>query len=339
MISIRSWLRLVALSEVLSGLPAAAQDVRFAQPYASGLLLNPALAGTTALRTISIATRNQNPEAGNNFLTGAICADKRIARLHGALGVTLTFDRAGDAPLNRSQAQVVYAYQTRLTERWTASGAVSVGVGFQTGNLDRYVFGDQLQPDGTTSPTLETQSYLPVVYPTVGVGVILYEKQGWLGLAIHHANAPRLGSGPTTAHLPQRLVVHGGYKIYLLSVRVLNRFYEFSASPLATVQLQGPARGYDAGFNVSYSPIVLGFLYRNPLLISDRRDQHWLAAQLGLRRPGFSVGYSYELGIGRQTAGFAAHELTIRLDQADYSGFRQKRNAPRQAPFIASPAF
>lgn len=340
MISLRPCLLLlIALSLLLGARPVIGQDVRLAQPYASGLLLNPALAGTTALRTISVASRNQNPESGQNFLTGAICADARIARLRGALGVAFTFDRAGDAPLNRTQAQVVYAYQARLTERWAASGAVSVGAGFQTGSLDRYVFGDQLQPDGSTSATLETQSYLPVVYPSVGVGAVVYEKQGWVGLAIHHANAPRLGSEPTAARLPPRLVLHGGYKIYLLSVRVQNRFYEFSLTPLATFQQQGPARGYDIGFSASYSPIVLGMLYRNPVLLSNQRDQRWLVGQLGLRRPGFSVGYSYELGVGRQTAGFAAHELTLRLDQADYSGLRRKRRMPKQAPFIAAPAF
>lgn len=318
---------------------SVAQDVRFAQPYASGLLLNPALAGITALRTISVATRNQNPESGTNFLTGSLCLDARIPRLRGALGVAFTYDRAGDAPLNRTQVQVVYAYQTRLTERWAASGAVSGGVGFQTGSLGRYVFGDQLLPDGSIMTTSEILTYVPVFYPTVGVGVVVYEKQGWVGLAVHHANAPKLGNWPTAAQLPPRLVLHGGYKIFLLSNLTLNRFYEFSVTPLVNAQLQGPAKGFDVGFSTTYSPVVIGILYRNPLLISNRRDQRWLALQLGLRRPGFSVGYSYELGLGKQTAGFAAHELTLRLDQADYGGLRRKRNAPKQAPFIAAPAF
>ncbi len=330
---------LITLSLLLGPRVGAAQDVRLAQPYASGLLLNPALAGITALRTVSVATRNQNPESGQNFLTGALCADARVARVRGALGGTITFDRAGDAPLNRTQIQLVYAYQSRLSKRWAVSGAVSIGAGFQSGNLSRYVFGDQLQRDGSLSPTLETQTYLPVFYPTVGVGLIAYEKQGWLGLAVHHANSPQLGSGATAAHLLPRLVLHGGYKVYLRSASVLNRFYEFSLTPLVTMQLQGPARGFDAGFSVSYSPIILGVLYRNPLLLSNTRDQHWLVGQLGLRRPGYSMGYSYELGIGRQTAGFAAHELTLRLDRADYSGLSRKRKAPKQAPFIASPAF
>ncbi len=329
----------LTVSLLLGGWSGAAQDVRLAQPYASGLLLNPALAGITAVRTVSIATRNQNPEAGNNFLTGTICADARIPRLRGSLGFALSFDRAGDAPLNRTQAQAVYAYQTRLTGRWAASGAVSGGIGFQNGNLSRYVFGDQLQADGSTTTTTETLPYSPVFYSTVGAGLVVYEKHGWIGLALHHANAPQLGDWASATRIAPRMVVHGGYKFFLLSASTLNRFYEFSVTPVATMQVQGPARGYDIGFSACYSPVILGILYRNPLLISAQRDQRWLVGQIGLRRPGFSIGYSYELGISTQTVGFAAHELTLRLDQADYSGLRSRRNTPKQAPFIASPPF
>ncbi len=323
---------------VAAVLPGRAQDVRFAQPYATAPLLNPALAGTTALRAVSIATRNQQPESGRGFLTNALCAEARLPRLRGVVGLLISYDRAGDAPLNRTQAQLLYGYQARLTDRWTASGAVTAGVGFQNGNLDRYIFGDQLLADGTTVPTAEARLYLPVTYPTIGTGLVFYEKQGWFGLAAHHANAPRLGTD-NTARLPRRLVLHGGYKFFLLSTLSLNRFYEFSLTPLVNLQWQGPARGVDAGFSATYSPVVFGVLYRNPLLLSGTRDQRWLVGQLGLRRPGFSVGYSYELGLGARTAGFAAHELTLRLDVADYSGLRQKRNAPKQAPFLASPGF
>lgn len=319
---------------------ARGQDVRLAQPYASGLLLNPAMAGLTALRTIGLATRNQNPEAGNVFLSGAISGDGRLPRLRGSVGFTVAFDRAGDAPVNRTQVQGVYAYQSRLSTHWAVSGGVSAGAGLQSGSLNRYVFGDQLLPDGSTGATAEINDFFPTFYPTVGVGLVAYDdRHAWVGAALHHANSPRLGTGAVSGVLPRRLVLHGGYKFYLLNARTLNRYYELSVTPLATVQMQGAARGIDVGFSSAYSPIVFGVLYRNPLLMSAMRDQRWLVGQLGLRRPGLSVGYSYELGMGRQTAGFSAHELTIRLDQADFSGLHRKRRAPKQAPFIAAPAF
>ncbi len=332
---------LLTASLLFGARAGAAQDVRFAQPYATGLLLNPAMAGVTALRSAAVATRNQRPDTDQNFLSGAFCLDARVPKVRGAVGATITYDRAGDgaAPLSRTQLQLIYAYQTRLSARWAASGAVSIGAGLQNGRLGRYTFGDQLLPDGATGPTAEVYTDLPAFYPTVGAGLVVYEKQAWVGGAVHHANSPQLGSSPTAARLPPRLVLHGGYKFYILSASELNRFYEFSISPLATVQLQGAARGYDAGFSATYSPVVLGVLYRNPLLLSAARDQRWLVGQLGLRRPGFSLGYSYEVGISKQTAGYAAHELTFRLDQADFSGLLRKRNQPKQAPFVAAPAF
>lgn len=317
----------------------AAQDVRPSQPYAAGLLLNPALAGVSAVQRVSFTARDQYPGLGLGFLTGALTAEARIERWRGAVGATLVYDRAGDAPLNRTQLTVGYAYHTRLTERWSASGAVSIGFGVQNGNLDRYVFGDQLVNDGSTIPTNETISYLPVIYPTVGVGVLLYEKQGWLGAAIHHANAPKLGDWATAARLPPRVVLHGGYKFYLLSALSLNEFYEFSLSPIVNVQLQGATRGADVGFSVQYTPVVLGVLYRNPVLFSAREDQHWLVLQLGLRQPGWVLGYSYDLGLGRQVGGAVAHELTFRLDQADFSGLLKKKSAPKRQPFVNTPAF
>jgi type IX secretion system PorP/SprF family membrane protein len=327
------------LSSVLLPCWVVAQDVRLAQPYANGLILNPAMAGLTAVRSLTVATRNQAPETGQNFLTGALCGDARISRLRGALGGVITYDRAGDAPINRMQVAAIYAYHTRLSTRWSASGAISTGIGFQHGNLNRYVFGDQLLPDGSTTGTSETTNFLPVTYPTIGAGIVVFEEQAWLGLAVHHANAPRLGNWPNAAKLAPRMVLHGGYKFYLRSALSLNRFYEFSLTPLATVQLQGPARGIDAGFSLTYSPVVFGALYRNPLLLSGARDQRWVVLQLGLRRPGFGLGYSYELGIGSQTAGFSAHEITLRFDQPDFSGLLKKRNAPKQVPFVGTPAF
>ena len=339
MIFIRPRLPLLALGFLLGARAATGQDARLAQPYAAGLLLNPALAGITAMRTASFVARNQNPEAGNNFLTGALCADARVPKVRGSVGIAFTYDRAGDAPLSRTQLQGIYAYQTPLSKRWAASAAISGGFSAQTGSLSRYVFGDQLQPDGTTAPTSETLDYVPVFYPTVGVGAVVYEKNAWVGVAMHHANAPRLGSWATAARLAPRLVVHAGYKIYLLSARALNRFYEFSLTPLFTLQQQGAARGFDAGFSATYSPVVLGILYRNPLLLNAARDQRWLVGQLGLRRPGYSIGYSYELGLSRATTGFAAHELSLRLDKADFSGLSRRRANRKQAPFAGTPPF
>lgn len=337
----RSWC-IVALGLLLGGGAwhrAMAQDARPAQPYASGLLLNPAMAGVSAIRSVNMTVRNQYPGLGLGFLSGALTGEARIERLRGAVGATIVYDRAGDAPLNRTQITVGYAYHTRLTENWSASGAVSIGFGVQNGNLDRYVFGDQLVNDGSTIPTNETISYLPVIYPTVGVGILLYEKQGWIGGAIHHANAPKLGDWATAARLPPRVVIHGGYKFYLLSALSLNEFYEFSLTPLVNVQLQGPTRGLDVGFSAQYTPVVLGVLYRNPMLLSARDDQHWLVLQLGLRQPGWALGYSYDLGLGRQVGGAVAHEITFRLDQADFSGLLKKRSAPKRQPFVSTPAF
>ncbi len=319
--------------------PTVGQDVRFGQPYATGLHLNPALAGTSALRSVTLTSRDQYPALGEGFLTGALSGDLRVPLLRGAVGATVAFDRAGTAPLNRLQASLLYAVHLPLTKQWTASAAVGVGFGQLRGSLSRYTFGDQLLTDGTTGATAETDRYLPASYFTISPGLLVYGKAAWLGAALHQANAPRLGAAAGNVPLPTRLVVHGGYKIFLLSDLDLNRFYEFSLSPLATFQRQGPAQSLDLGFMATYSPVSLGLLLRNPPVVSAATSQRWLVATLGLSLKSWRVGYSYDWGLGQQTRGAAAHELTLRFETLDYSGLLKKRTSKRILPFSPAPAF
>lgn len=331
-------LALLALSVWGAAGEALAQDTRFGQPYAAGLHLNPALAGTSAVRSVTFSARDQYPRFGTEgFLTGSLVGDWRLAKLRGAVGVAIAYDRAGAAPVSRVQATAIYAYHTRLTSTWTASGAVGLGFGQLRGKLSSYVFADQLLLDGSIGPTGEISSFLPASYLTVVTGLVAYSKTAWVGVALHHANAPVLGSQTSAGHLPSRLTVHAGHKFFLLSALNLNRFYEFSATPVATFQWQGPARGLDIGTYLTYSPLTLGLLYRNPVLVSRATDQHWLVVSLGLAQRGWRMAYSYELGVGEATRGFVAHEVTLRLEELDYSGFLKKRTSRRSLPFIAAP--
>ena len=111
-------LPLLTLSFLLGAGAATAQDPRLAQPYAAGLLLNPALAGVTSERTATFVTRNQNPEAGNNFLTGALCLDARVAKVRGAVGIVPRMT----APAMRPSAAPSYKASTPTKPALASAG-------------------------------------------------------------------------------------------------------------------------------------------------------------------------------------------------------------------------
>ena len=88
----------------------------------------------------------------------------------------------------------LYAYHTRLTKTLALSGGLRASYGRQRVGYDNFVFGDQIQEDGSVSgPSAEALDFPPVNYLSVGTGAVLYTEQAWLSLAGQHLNQPSLG--------------------------------------------------------------------------------------------------------------------------------------------------
>ena len=144
---------------------ATAQDLYFAQPYATRMQTNPAYAGLLDDYSITLSYRNQFPTLAGTFQTSQLAADYRFRDQHSAAGLLLDYDRTGGLGYTRFQAGGVYAYHLRLNEQLSLSGGASLSYGLQRVSYSNLVFGDQLSDDGVERDfSLEVADFQPVHY-------------------------------------------------------------------------------------------------------------------------------------------------------------------------------
>ena len=173
---------------------AQAQDVFFSQPFATRLHTNPAFTGLVDDYSVTLGYRNQFPTVAGSFVSNQLAGDVRLNTpgQHHALGLLVNQDRTGSVGYTRLELGALYAYHTRLTKKLALSGGLRASYGRQRVGYDNFVFGDQIQEDGSiTGPSAENVNFTPANYLSLGTGAVLYSEQGWLSLAGQHLNLPR----------------------------------------------------------------------------------------------------------------------------------------------------
>ncbi|TGE09412.1 type IX secretion system membrane protein PorP/SprF [Hymenobacter fodinae] len=334
--------RLIALTIIGLGMGGAAraQDLYFAQPYATRMYQNPAYAGLLDDYSLTLSYRNQFPTLAGTFQTSQLAADYRLRDQRSALGLLVNYDRTGGIGYTRFQAGGVYAYHARLTEQLSLSGGASVSYGLQRVSYGNLVFGDQLSDDGVIrDQTLEVVDYKPVHYFTAGLGGLLYTDRFWVGASAHHINQPNLGF-VTQTQLPLRLNFQGGYKYYFLKTNVKQEFREISLSPTVSYTHQGGSQRAEAGLYFTATPITLGAVYRGIPLPGSQHPQQILTAIAGVSVGSFRLGYSYDVSLSQFSAELGgAHEISLSLREFDLLEAAWRRLKRRNYPSIPCPAF
>ncbi|MBT9392906.1 PorP/SprF family type IX secretion system membrane protein [Hymenobacter sp. NST-14] len=319
---------------------AAAQDLYFAQPYATRMQTNPAYAGLLDDYSITLTYRNQFPTLAGTFQTSQLAADYRFRNQHSAAGLLLDYDRTGGLGYTRLQVGGVYAYHLRLNEQLSLSGGASLSYGRQRVSYGNLVFGDQLSDDGVVQNfSLEVADFQPVHYVTAGVGGLLYTEQFWLGVAGQHLNQPNLGF-VTQTRLPLRLNLQTGYKLYFVRVNNTREQREVSLMPVAGYTRQGGSQRAEAGLYFTATPLTLGAVYRGVPLPGAPRPQQVLTAIAGVSVGSFRLGYSYDISLSQFSADLGgAHELSLTLREFDSVEAAWRRLKRRNYPSIPCPAF
>ena len=321
-------------------LPAAAQDLYFAQPYATRLHQNPAFAGLLDDASVTLSYRNQFPTLAGTFQTSQLAADVRFADLHSAAGLLLNYDRTGGLGYTRLEVGGIYAYHLRLNEHLALSAGLRGSYGNQRISYGNLVFGDQLSEDGTTTPTTrEAVDFSPVSYLSLGTGLILYTERFWVSVAGHHLNQPDLGFR-TQSTLPLRYELSTGYKHYFVRRTEKKRHHEVSFTPTAHYVRQGGSQRAAAGLYATVTPVTVGAVYRGVPLPGAPRPQQVLTAIVGVSLGDFRVGYAYDVGLSSLSADLGgAHEISLTLrafSSLDAAWNRLKR---RNYPAPPCPSF
>jgi type IX secretion system PorP/SprF family membrane protein len=321
---------------------ARAQDVFFSQPFATRLHTNPAFTGLVDDYSVTLSYRNQFPRLAGSFVTAQAAADFRPDKpgQHHAFGLLINQDRTGSIGYTRFEVGGLYAYHTRLNEKLALSGGLRASYGRQRVGYDNFVFGDQLQEDGSvTGPSAEDLNFPPVNYFSLGTGAVLYTEQGWLSLAGQHLNQPNLGF-QKQSELPMLLSVSGGYKLFVAKPSPGIITQEVSFTPVAAYTRQGGSQRVETGLYFTASPVTLGGIYRNISVPGSVNPQQVLAVVAGIQAGGLRLGYSYDVGLTQLSADLGgAHELTLALRAFDRIENAHRRLKRRVYPSAPCPAF
>ena len=292
------------------------QDPHFSQYYAAPLYLNPAFAGTSPDHRIIANHRIQWPALPKVFSTYAVSYDFFRPELKSGFGFLASTDRIGTAALRSTNFGFVYSYKIQMDQRWVLSPAVYFGYGNRGMNFNELVFGDQIEFNNQAAPTLD-----PIAnqldnqhYFDSGVGLLLYNKNSWIGGSWWHINQPDISFLDRTNRLPAKFTIHGGTRIQIYSGPWKKATISYF-TPSFIYNLQGPFSQLDVGINYHVDPMMVGIWFRGipikqNVIGNFTRDA--LVFSTGLRFSRLQFQYSYDFTISELSVrSEGAHEISM----------------------------
>jgi type IX secretion system PorP/SprF family membrane protein len=316
------------------------QDPEFSQYYAAPLYLNPAFTGTSEDHRFISNYRNQWPNIATGYQTFAMSYDYNLLDYNSGIGFMAMVDKAGTAGLKSTELDLLYSYKLRLSRTWVVSSGLNFGYGYRSLDLNRLIFGDQLQfdADGTapsSDPVLNTLGSSH--YFNFNAGALAYNKSCWFGFATSHLNEPNRSLINEQASIPIKTTIHGGFRIPLDGP--FKREHAAVLSPSFVYKHQGRFDQLDVGTYFLYDPVVLGLWYRGiPLLhnVQGNISQDAVVVILGFIFEKLEVSYSYDLtvsALGPISGG--THEVAIRYKVAAARNSKSRK----KEKLIPCPAF
>lgn len=312
------------------------QDPYYSQYYSAPMHLNPAFAGSSDSHRFIANHRRQWPSIPNSYSTFSFSYDFLAHDVNSGFGLLASTDKAGTAGLNSSTVGFLYSYKIRMGG-WILAPGLNMSWGSRSLNFNKLVFGDQLAISGPTRDEA-LGKFEGVDFMDFSAGLLIYNKELWIGYSVHHLNEPNLSLMNEVSILPQKHSIHGGITIPLY----YGPFKKDRISTLApsfVYRTQGPFDQLDLGLYYIYQPIAIGVWYRGiPVRqsIYDNVNHDAVAVIFGLRFDAFQVGYSYDVTISDLHASSGgAHELSL-IYEFVRSG-KMKRTKPQK--YIPCPVF
>jgi type IX secretion system PorP/SprF family membrane protein len=218
--------RIVTYICILTSLSAGAQDFSFSQFYEMPMLRNPALAGIYKgdIRVSSVF-RSQWGSISVPFVTSALGIEYKLpvseqSNSYHTFGLQLSYDKAGDLNLKRTQILPVYTYHQSLSGNSDTylSGSIMVGKSQSQFDISAARFDDQFQNGSYSTSNVSAQTFANTSssYTDFTLGLVFSSVFGedshyYLGTALFHLNKPRwnyFSGRPDT--LASKLVLNAG---------------------------------------------------------------------------------------------------------------------------------
>jgi type IX secretion system PorP/SprF family membrane protein len=334
-------MRKICFILILCSAKVFSQDPQFSQYYAAPLYLNPAFTGTSEDHRFIANYRNQWPNAARGFVTYAFSYDVNLNHYNSGIGFLATVDQAGTAGMRSSQLNFLYSYKWNVSNKWVVSAGLNFGYAFRSIDLNRLIFGDQLQFESDGTVPTDDQALFNLgntQYFDFNSGVLAYNKNFWFGFSASHLNTPNRSLINQEAEVPLKTSFHGGVRIPLYGGPFKKEHISVLA-PSFVYKKQGRFDQLDVGVHFLYDPIMMGVWYRGIPLKQNVRDnisQDAMVVILGFQFEKVELGYSYDFTVselGPISGG--AHEIAVKYKLEMAAQIKTKR----KDKFIPCPTF
>jgi len=318
-----------------------AQDPQFSQYYAAPLYLNPAFTGTTQDHRFIANYRNQWPNAARGFVTYAFSYDYNLHNYNSGIGFLATVDQAGTAGMKSSQFNFLYSYKWNISSKWVVSAGLNFGYAFRSIDLNKLIFGDQLQFDSDGNVPSDDPAIFNLgttSYFDFNSGVLAYNKNFWFGFSASHLNTPNRSLLDQESIIPIKTSFHGGVRIPLYA-GPFKKENMAVLSPSFVYKRQGQFDQLDLGLYFLYDPVMIGLWYRGiPIQqnVKDNISQDAVVVVLGFQFEKMEVAYSYDLTVselGPISGG--THEVALKYKL----GIEMQSKTKKKEKFIPCPTF
>jgi type IX secretion system PorP/SprF family membrane protein len=272
---------------------ARAQDHLYNQYFAAPMYQNPAFAGTSNYPRLINNMRNAATNNPGKFLHYSASVDKYFSRYNSGVALVFNYDKMGQAGLRGNEFGAQYAYQMPLSKK------VFFRAGFQGSYrvadvaYSNLLFGDEI---ATGNPTQEVLPNLQTGFFNLSLGGLVYARNTWLSVAVHHVNQPDQGLlKDGTDILSPRINIYTGYKWFLQE----NCFEDEAnyLSLLLNYDNQGLFHHLDFGGNIHYMRVLTGLHYHGFVYNSagNRGDQFSLMGGYKMKQMTLMYAYSADL--------------------------------------------
>ncbi len=331
---------------MLLGTAARAQNMYYSQYLRTPLFNNPTDVAAGNARQVILSYRRQGTGEEDNVITPSLTyaqpfLSRETDRKWGGVGLAVVHEKAGyEGMLQHAGAVAAYAHHVYLSDRFTFSGGLQLGL-FRRGlDLSRITTGSQYV-NGAHDPgaalgenlTAGTRTYLTIA-PGVSWAALdeAGENKAFLGVALFNANRPDASFTEKADRMATNLVLNGGYRLLrkgAFDFTPTFRYIRERSSSQTNIGALSRFNFESAGGPLKAGGIGLGTWYsvNNAAIVS-----------LEITQPSYFINFSYDLPATNKTVSRRvtnAVEVSIGWTM-DLKAKRKARKEPageaRQAP-------
>ena len=300
------------LGVLLGFMDLTAQDPFMSQQYAGSLYLNPAFAGTSVSRRMSLNYRNHYPGLGSSYVTYNASYDQYVDLMQGGIGFNVMHDVQLGGTLKLISFDAMYTYSLVVSQNLTMSAGIQASYSYRSMSTGDLRFSDGVDRTGGAYTANDDNNYTQGKgYPDFAVGFLGIMRFAYAGVAIHHLNKPNMSFSPVQRiPMPWKFTAHGGAIIPIYERRFGKEAVRLN--PNALVLYQGGQNQFNYGLDIWTGPIFAGLMMRHnlPLILSSA------VLGAGYSNEVFRLAYSYDFNVLNtysQVRGSGAHEVSFSL--------------------------